>query len=96
MALDRRNYHQVVETKVEVVQKAGVLEIVGKIISELKDEAEPCHKMVLGASDIDEWLEMRLIDGIIYRSKQRRIKLCIRTLPRHGVHQFSHRFRMVS
>jgi hypothetical protein len=66
MALDRRNYHQVVETKAELVQKAGVSEIVGKIVNELKDEAEPCRKMVmepitkvvatLGASDIDEWL----------------------------------------
>jgi hypothetical protein len=66
MALDRRNYHQAVETKVELVQKAGVSEIVGKIVNELKDEAEPCRKMViepitkvvaaLGASDIDEWL----------------------------------------
>ena len=47
-----------------------------KVVNELKDEAEPYRKMVmetitkvvatLGASDIDERLEMRLIDGIIY------------------------------
>ena len=76
MALDRRNYKQVVETTVELAQKAGVAEIVGKVVNELKDEAEPYRKMVmetitkvvatLGASDIDERLEMRLIDGIIY------------------------------
>ncbi|KAF7983388.1 hypothetical protein HWV62_22397 [Athelia sp. TMB] len=76
MALDRRNYRQVVETTVELAQKAGVAEIVGKIVNELKDEAEPYRKMVmetitkvvatLGASDIDERLEMRLVDGIIY------------------------------
>ena len=76
MALDRRNYRQVVETTVELAQKAGVSEIVGKIVNELKDEAEPYRKMVmetitkvvatLGASDIDERLEMRLVDGIIY------------------------------
>ncbi|OBZ78313.1 U2 snRNP component prp10 [Grifola frondosa] len=56
--------------------KAGVAEIVGRIVNELKDEAEPYRKMVmetitkvvasLGASDIDERLEVRLVDGIIY------------------------------
>ncbi|KAF9071288.1 small nuclear ribonucleoprotein [Rhodocollybia butyracea] len=76
MALDRRNYRQVVETTVELAQKVGVSEIVGRIVNELKDEAEPYRKMVmetitkvvatLGASDIDERLEVRLVDGIIY------------------------------
>ncbi|KAK0497221.1 armadillo-type protein [Armillaria luteobubalina] len=76
MALDRRNYRQVVETTVELAQKSGVSEIVGRIVNELKDEAEPYRKMVmetitkvvatLGASDIDERLEMRLVDGIIF------------------------------
>ena len=76
MALDRRNYKQVVETTVELAQKSGVSEIVGRIVNELKDEAEPYRKMVmetitkvvqnLGASDIDERLEVRLVDGIIY------------------------------
>ncbi|KAF8323538.1 armadillo-type protein [Cantharellus anzutake] len=76
MALDRRNYRQVVETTVELAQKAGVAEIVGRIVNDLKDEAEPYRKMVmetitkvvmsLGASDIDERLEIRLVDGIIY------------------------------
>ncbi|KAF9244093.1 armadillo-type protein [Melanogaster broomeanus] len=76
MALDRRNYRQVVETTVELAQKSGVSEIVGRIVNELKDEAEPYRKMVmetitkvvatLGASDIDERLEVRLVDGIIY------------------------------
>jgi len=49
MVLDRQNYHQVMETKVEVVQKAGVSEIIGKIVNKLIAEAEPCHKMVMGA-----------------------------------------------
>ncbi|KAH9828714.1 armadillo-type protein [Rhodofomes roseus] len=76
MALDRRNYRQVVETTVELAQKSGVAEIVGRIVNELKDEAEPYRKMVmktitkvvasLGTSDIDERLEVRLVDGIIY------------------------------
>ncbi|SCZ98634.1 BZ3500_MvSof-1268-A1-R1_Chr7-1g09224 [Microbotryum saponariae] len=76
MALDRRNYRQVVETTVELAQKAGVSEIVGRIVNDLKDESEPYRKMVmdiitqvvagLGAADIDERLEVQLIDGIIY------------------------------
>lgn len=76
MALDRRNYKQVVETTVELAQKVGVAEICNRVVNELKDEAEPYRKMVmetmtnviqaLGASDIDERLEARLIDGIIY------------------------------
>ena len=76
MALDRRNYRQVVETTVELAQKSGVSEIVGRIVNDLKDEAEPYRKMVmetitkvvasLGAADIDERLEVRLVDGIIY------------------------------
>jgi len=76
MALDRRNYKQVVETTVELAQKAGSSEIIGRIVNELKDEAEPYRKMVmetitkvvatLGAADVDERLEVRLVDGIIY------------------------------
>ncbi|KAL5513048.1 PRP10 [Sanghuangporus vaninii] len=76
MALDRRNYKQVVETTVELAQKSGVAEIVGRIVNGLKDEAEPYRKMVmetitkvvatLGAADIDERLEVQLVDGIIY------------------------------
>ncbi|KAI6101293.1 small nuclear ribonucleoprotein [Pisolithus sp. B1] len=63
MALDRRNYRQVVETTVELAQKAGVSEIVGRIMV-----METITKVVatLGASDIDERLEVRLVDGIIY------------------------------
>lgn len=76
MASDRRNYKQVVETTVELAQKAGVSDIVGRIANDLKDENEPYRKMVmetiqqvistLGAADIDERLEVRLIDGLIY------------------------------
>ena len=76
MALDRRNYRQVVDTIVELAQKSGVAEIVGRIVNDLKDEAESYRKMVmetitkvvtsLGASDINEPLEVQLVDGIIY------------------------------
>ena len=37
MALDRRNYRQIVETTVELAQKAGVSEVVGKVVNELKE-----------------------------------------------------------
>jgi hypothetical protein len=46
MALDRRNYKQVVETTVELAQKAGASEIIGRTVNELKDEAEPYRQMV--------------------------------------------------
>lgn len=84
MALDRRNYRQVVETTVELAQKAGVSEIVGRVVNDLKDESEPYRKMVmeiitkvvadLGAADIDERLEVQLIDGIIYAFQEQSIE----------------------
>jgi splicing factor 3B subunit 1 len=76
MALDRRNYKQLVETTVELANKVGVTEIVGRIVDDLRDESEPYRKMVietvdqvitaLGAAEIDTRLEKRLIDGILY------------------------------
>lgn len=76
MALDRRNYQQVVETTVEVANKVGCSEVLGRVVKDLKDESEPYRKMVmetiekiiqnLGASDIDPRLEDQLIDGVLY------------------------------
>jgi splicing factor 3B subunit 1 len=76
MALDRRNYKQLVETTVEVSHKVGVTEVVGRVVDDLKDESEPYRRMVmetiekiiqdLGAVDVDERLEEQLIDGILY------------------------------
>ncbi|WCJ18776.1 Splicing factor 3B subunit 1 [Euphorbia peplus] len=76
MALDRRNYRQLVDTTVEIANKVGVKDIVGRIVEDLKDESEPYRRMVmetiekvvanLGASDIDARLEELLIDGILY------------------------------
>jgi len=76
MALDRRNYKQVVETTVEIANKVGCSEVVSRIVDDLKDESEPYRKMVmealesivqnLGATDIDDRLEEQLIDGILY------------------------------
>lgn len=76
MALDRRNYKQVVETTVEIANKVGCSEVVAKIVEDLKDESEDYRKMVmetielviqnLGSADIDIRLEEQLIDGILY------------------------------
>jgi splicing factor 3B subunit 1 len=76
MALDKRNYRQMIDTTVEIACKVGVVEIVSRIVDELKDENEQYRKMVLetiekillkqGADEIDERLEEQLIDGILY------------------------------
>jgi len=75
MALDRRNYRQLVETTVELANKVGAGEIIRRIVADLKDESEQYRKMVmeaiekivtnLGAADIDTALEEQLIDGIL-------------------------------
>ncbi|EOA12305.1 hypothetical protein CARUB_v10007940mg [Capsella rubella] len=76
MALERRNYKQLVETTVEIANKVGVADIVGRVVEDLKDESEPYRRMVmetidkvvtsLGASDIDARLEELLVDCILY------------------------------
>ncbi|GBG61498.1 hypothetical protein CBR_g21841 [Chara braunii] len=76
MALDRRNYRQLVDTTVEIANKVGTSDIIGRVVEDLKDESEPYRRMVmetmekvvanLGTSDIDARLEELLIDGILY------------------------------
>ena len=76
MALDRRNYTQLVETTLEIALKVGVSEIVGRVVEDLKDESEPYRRMVmetitrviekLGTADVDARLEELLVDGILY------------------------------
>ena len=76
MALDKRNYKQLVETTVEIANKVGASTIITKIVDDLKDENEQYRKMVmetvekvlemLGSADIDARLEEQLIDGILY------------------------------
>lgn len=80
MALDRRNYRQLVEATVELANKVGVTEIVSRIVDDLKDESEPYRKMVmetidrvvrnLGASEIDTRLEEQLVDGMLHALQQ--------------------------
>ncbi|KAK9449498.1 armadillo-type protein [Limtongia smithiae] len=84
MALDRRNYRQVVDTTVELAQKVGVSEIVERVVGVLKDESEAYRKMgvetiekviaALGATDISERLEERLIDGILFAFQEQTIE----------------------
>uniref|UniRef100_A0A915PYR5 TOG domain-containing protein n=1 Tax=Setaria digitata TaxID=48799 RepID=A0A915PYR5_9BILA len=76
MALDRRNYRQLVDTTVEMAQKVGSAEMIARIVDDLKDENELYRKMVMetienivslmGANEIDARLEEQLIDGIVY------------------------------
>ncbi|KAH7724663.1 splicing factor 3B subunit 1 [Aphelenchoides avenae] len=76
MAMDRRNYKQLVDTTVEITQKVGAVEIISRIVDDLKDENESYRKMVMetieniislmGTSEIDARLEEQLIDGILY------------------------------
>lgn len=84
MALDKRNYRQVVETTVDVGQKVGVSEILDRIVNNLKDESEAYRKMTvetieklvasLGAADIGERLEERLVDGILHAFQEQSVE----------------------
>jgi splicing factor 3B subunit 1 len=83
MALDRRNYNQVIETTEELANKVGCTDVIARIVDDLKDDSEPYRRMVmetvkkvlenLGASDIDERLEERLIDGILYAFQEQAV-----------------------
>lgn len=84
MALDRRNYKQVVETTVEIANKVGCSEVIGRIVDDLKDESEPYRQMVmesieliiqnLGAADIEIRLEEQLIDGVLYAFQEQTLE----------------------
>ncbi|KAL8763568.1 MAG: hypothetical protein Q9184_000695 [Pyrenodesmia sp. 2 TL-2023] len=84
MALDKRNYRQVVETTVDLGQKVGVSEIVERIVNNLKDESEAYRKMTLetiekviaglGAADIGPRLEERLIDGVLHSFQEQSVE----------------------
>lgn len=83
MALDRRNYQQVIETTEELANKVGCSDIIIRLVDDLKDDSEPYRRMVmetvqkvltnLGAGDIDERLEERLIDGILYAFQEQAV-----------------------
>ena len=60
----------------EIANKVGASEIIGRVVDDLKDEAEQYRKMVmesiekimsnLGSTEVDSRLEEQLIDGILY------------------------------
>ncbi|KAJ1990486.1 U2 snRNP component prp10 [Coemansia spiralis] len=76
MALERRQYYQVIDTTVELAEKVGGAEIITRIVLHLKDESGPYRNMVmeaisriitnLGAMDIEGRLEELLMDGVLY------------------------------
>ncbi|PJF17187.1 ARM repeat-containing protein [Paramicrosporidium saccamoebae] len=76
MALDRRNARQLIETTVELANKVGVAEVIGRIVGNLKDESEPFRRMTveaidriltkLSGADISGRLEEQLVDGILF------------------------------
>lgn len=84
VALDKRNYRSVVETTCDLGQKVGVSEILERIVNNLKDESEAYRKMTvetieklvasLGAADIGERLEERLIDGILHSFQEQSVE----------------------
>lgn len=84
MALDKRNYKQVVETTVDLGNKVGVGEIVDRIVNNLKDESEAYRKMTvetiekvisaMGAADINDRLEERLVDGILHAFQEQSVE----------------------
>jgi cysteine sulfinate desulfinase/cysteine desulfurase-like protein len=78
---------QLVDTTVEIANKVGAAEIIGRVVDDLKDEAEQYRKMVmetiekvmanLGAADIDSRLEEQLIDGILYAFQEQTTEVCL-------------------
>ena len=83
MALDRRNYRQVVETTEELANRVGVAAVLGRIVDDLKDDSEPYRRMVmettkkvlenLGGADVDARLEERLVDGVLYAFQEQAV-----------------------
>jgi splicing factor 3B subunit 1 len=76
MALDKRNYKQLVETTLELAVKVGGAQVVRLLVPGLKDESEPYRRMVmdtieqvvaaLGVADVDGPLEEQLVDGVLF------------------------------
>ena len=45
MALDRRNYRQLVDTTVEIANRVGASEIINRLVDDLKDENEQVNSL---------------------------------------------------
>ena len=76
MAGERANVIALVDATVEIAHKVGGMEVVSKIVDDLKDENESYRKMVMetvhrvveamGVMDIDSGLEQKMMDGLLY------------------------------
>ncbi|XP_049850593.1 LOW QUALITY PROTEIN: splicing factor 3B subunit 1-like [Schistocerca gregaria] len=76
MALDTRNYREVVDTTVELANKVGAPDVVKKLVEGLKAESEPFRKMAAetidkiltrqGAAELSDRLVYSLVDGLLY------------------------------
>ncbi|KAL0481841.1 splicing factor 3B subunit 1 [Acrasis kona] len=76
MALERRNYKQLVETTIEIGVKVGTTPVLDRLVPLIKDESEPFRRMVieatagvinkLGSASIDHRQEELLMDGLLY------------------------------
>lgn len=76
VALERRQCLQVVDTTMELANKAGGAEIIGRLVLGLKDESAAYRNMVmeavsriirgLGAMDVEGRLEELLMDGALF------------------------------
>jgi splicing factor 3B subunit 1 len=68
--------------------QVGAVEIISRIVDDLKDENEQYRKMVMetienilalmGASEIDSRLEEQLIDGILYAFQEQTQEVCLK------------------
>lgn len=76
MAMDKRNYSQLIETTVELAKKVGSEYVLKEIMDDLTDDAEPYRRMVahavdeiiqnLGIDDLSKEYEKKLVHGILY------------------------------
>ena len=84
MALDKRNYRQVVETALGIAQKVSCDSMIEKIVPDLKDDSEPFRKMCLetcdsiigslGSASLDDRLVELLIDGVLYAFQEQTVE----------------------
>ena len=64
MAVDRRNYRQLVDTTVEIANRVRAAEIIGRTVDDLKDKSEQYRKMVMESMEkilgnLGEWGRLR-------------------------------------
>jgi len=83
MALERRNFAQLVETTVAIAGKIGGANVISRIVTDFKDDSEAYRRMVMeatdkilqqfGANDVDMDLEQRLVDGALFAFQEQAV-----------------------